>query len=64
MPRRSRASPRTNGAHSSARLEQRLTLLSWLHDLLGCADTKYLLDEIRPAIEGFDGKGAVTSIDA
>ena len=57
MPRRSRANPRTNGAHSYARLEQRLTLLSWLHDLLGCADTKHLLDEIRPAIEGFDGEG-------
>ena len=57
MPRRSRASPRTNGAQSYARLEQRLTLLSWLHDLLGCADTKHLLDEIRPAIEGFDGEG-------
>ena len=57
MPRRSRASPSTNGAHSYARLEQRLTLLSWLHDLLGCADTKQLLDDIRPAIEGFDGEG-------
>ena len=28
---------------------QRLTLLSWLHDLLGYADTKHLLDDIRPA---------------
>ena len=57
MPRRSRANPRTNGAHSYARLEQRLTLLSWLHDLLGYADTKHLLDDIRPASEGFDGEG-------
>ena len=57
MPRPSRANPRMNGAHSYARLEQRLTLLSWLHDLLGYADTKHLLDDIRPASEGFDGDG-------
>ena len=57
MPRRSRANPRTNGTHPYARLEQRLTLLSWLHDLLGYADTKHLLDDIRPAREGFDGDG-------
>ena len=57
MPRPSRANPRMNGAHSYARLEQRLTLLSWLHDLLGYADTKHLLDDIRPAREGFDGDG-------
>ena len=57
MPRPSRANPRMNGAHSYARLEQRLTLLSWLHDLLGYTDTKHLLDDIRPAREGFDGDG-------
>ena len=44
-------------AHSYARLEQRLTLLSWLHDLLGYADTKQLLDDIRPTSEGFDADG-------
>jgi len=55
-PRKS-ASPSRNGSHAYARLEQRLTLLSWLHDLLGYRDTKQLLDDIRPAKEGFDGNG-------
>ena len=49
--------PRTTHATSSLRLEHRLTLLSWLHDLLGYGDTKQLLDDIRPAREGFDGNG-------
>ena len=31
--------------------------MSWLHDLLGYADSKQLLDDIRPAREGFDGDG-------
>ena len=45
-PRKS-ASPSRNGSHAYARLEQRLTLLSWLHDLLGYTDTKQLLDDIQ-----------------
>ena len=57
MPRRSRANQGPNNARSYARLELRLTLLSWLHALLGYADTKGLLDDIRPAREGFDGDG-------
>ena len=57
MPPRSRANPRMNGARSYARLEQRLTLLSWLHDLLGYADTKQLLESVKPTNEGFDGDG-------
>ena len=56
MPRRS-AKPRPNTAPSYSQLEQRLTLLSWLHNLLGYADTKQLLDDTRPAKEGFDGEG-------
>lgn len=55
-PRKS-ASPSRNGSHSYKRLEQRLTLLSWLHNLLGYTDTTQLLDDIRPAKEGFDGNG-------
>ena len=57
MSPRKRTQPRPNTGHSYARLEQRLTLLSWLHDLLGYADTKKLLDDTRPAEEGFDGDG-------
>ena len=57
MPPRSRSNPRMNGARSYARLEQRLTLLSWLHDLLGYADTKQLLESVKPTNEGFDGDG-------
>ena len=56
MSSRSRVNPRPNTAHYS-RLGQRLTLLSWLHELLGYADTKKLLDDIRPAKEGFGGDG-------
>ena len=57
MPPRSRAKKPPNTAHFYSRLEQRLTLLSWLHNLLGYADTKQLLDDIRLAREGFDGEG-------
>ena len=53
----SRVRQRPNTAPTYARLEQRLTLLSWLHDLLGYADTKGLLDDIGQASEGFDGEG-------
>ncbi len=56
MSRRS-AKPRPNTAPSYSQLEQRLTLLSWLHNLLGYADTKQLLDDTRPGKEGFDGEG-------
>ena len=57
MSLRNSTTLRRNGSHSYERLEQRLTLLSWLHDLLGYTDTKQLLDDIRPAKEGFDGNG-------
>ena len=58
MPPRKRARPRQNTLLPSySQLEQRLTLLSWLHSLLGYADTKQLLDDTRPAKEGFDGDG-------
>ena len=42
---------------SNPSLEQQLTLLSWLHNLLGYRDTKQLLDDIGRAREGFDGDG-------
>ena len=57
MARRRRAEPRLDTARSYSQLEQRLTLLSWLHGLLGYADTKQLLADTRPAKEGFDGNG-------
>ena len=57
MPPMKRAKSRQNTAPSYPQLEQRLTLLSWLHSLLGYADTKQLLDDTRPAKEGFDGEG-------
>ncbi len=57
MPTRRRPKPRTNPVHSYGRLEHRLTLLSWLHDLLGYENTKRLLDHIRPVKEGFDADG-------
>ena len=57
MTPRNRVRQRPNTAPTYARLEQRLTLLSWLHDLLGYADTKGLLDDIGQASEGFDGEG-------
>ena len=57
MSPRTPANQRPNAVHSYARLEQRLTLLSWLHDLLGYSGTKQLLDDMRPAREGFDGDG-------
>ena len=57
MPPRRRSRPRTNAVHSYDRLEHRLTLLSWLHDLLGYENTKRLLDDVRPAQEGFDADG-------
>ena len=57
MPPRRRAKPRPNAVHSYDRLEHRLTLLSWLHDRLGYESTKGLLDDIRPAKEGFGADG-------
>ena len=57
MPPRRRATPRRNAVHSYERLEHRLTLLSWLHSRLGYDNTKRLLDDIRPAREGFDADG-------
>ena len=57
MPPRRRPKPHRNAVHSYDRLEHRLTLLSWLHDLLGYENTKRLLDDVRPAQEGFDGAG-------
>ena len=49
MTSRNRARQRQDSGHSYARLERRLTLLSWLHGQLGYADTKRLLDDIVPA---------------
>ena len=56
-PRTSLRQRQNNAPHSYARLERRMTLLSWLHDLLGYTDTDHLLNDIRPAKEGFDGDG-------
>ena len=53
MPPRGRG----NAVHSYDRLEHRLTLLSWLHDRLGYESTKGLLEDIKPAKEGFDADG-------
>ena len=49
--------PAKTAIHSYSRLEHRLTLLSWLHGLLGCESTKDLLDDVGQADEGFDGSG-------
>ena len=49
--------PAKTAIHSYSRLEHRLTLLSWLHGLLGYQDTKDLLGDIQQADEGFDGNG-------
>ena len=57
MPRRRRTRPRPNSRRTYSQLGRRLSLLSWLHSLLGYADTKQLLDDTRPAKEGFDGDG-------
>ena len=54
---RRRVRQRPNTATTYERLERRLTLLSWLRDLLGYVDTKALLDDIRPVREGFDADG-------
>ena len=53
MPPRRRGNP----VHSYDRLEHRLILLSWLHDRLGYESTKGLLEDIKPAKEGFDADG-------
>ena len=57
MPPGRRPKPRPNAANVHSGLQQRLTLLAWLHDRLGYTDTKQLLDDIRLADEGFDGDG-------
>ena len=54
---RSYANLRRITARSHSQLEERLTLLSWLHEMLGYANTNELLDDIRPTDEGFDGNG-------
>ena len=53
MTTRSRVTQRP----TAAQLEGRLTLLSWLHDLLGYDSTKALLDDVKQADEGFDANG-------
>ena len=40
-----------------ARLEQRLALLSWLHQRLGFGKTADLLTTVKPTDEGFDPEG-------
>ena len=39
------------------RLERQLALLNWLHRQLGYPDTRTLLEDIKPAAEGFDPDG-------
>ena len=56
MPRGRRRAGAT-AQWSYARLERRLTLLSWLHERLGFHDTKALLEAAKPAREGFDDNG-------
>ena len=52
--RRGRSSGRdTPAPRGYARLERQLSLLSWLHYLLGYADTRALLKDINPINEGF-----------
>ena len=53
----SRVRQRANASRSYAQLEQRMTLLSWLHGLLRFSDTGDLLEYVKPADEGFDGDG-------
>ena len=60
MPPR-RRTPKQPDRPGYARLERRMSLLSWLHHLLGYHDTKELLDEIKPLDEGFgpDGRSRI-----
>ena len=39
------------------RLERQLALLAWLHRQVGYPDTRTLLEDIKPAAEGFDPDG-------
>ena len=63
MAPRSPTGQRRNRRQSNPSLEQQLSLLSWLHNLLGYRDTKQLLDDIGFGLERDSTEtGAVTSI--
>ena len=60
MPPRRRAhnnQQSTVSNHGYARLEQKLTLLTWLHQQLGYEKTTDLLNDLKRADEGFDPEG-------
>lgn len=56
MPPRRRQPPQPE-LPGYVRLEQRMSLLAWLNNLLGYHDTKELLAEIKPLDEGFGPEG-------
>ena len=49
--------PAQSGAANYARLDHRLVMLDWLHDLLGYENTRELLEDVKPAQEGFSPDG-------
>ena len=57
-PRRSAGRNRATPVHGYARLEQKLSLLAWLHWQLGYASTAGLLGDIKRTDEGFDADGS------
>jgi len=50
-------SPNPNGVAQYVKLENRLTLLAWLNDLLGYRSNRDLLADTKGAAEGFDATG-------
>ena len=57
-PRRGTGRNRATPVRGYARLEQKLSLLAWLHWQLGYANTAELLTSIEPTDEGFDADGS------
>ena len=57
MPR-----PRQPAAPGYRRLEQRLSLLAWLNDQLGYADTREMLEDLKTSGEGFAAEGEPSPI--
>jgi len=46
-----------NSIPQYVKLENRLVLLSWLNRLLGYENNRKLLEDAKPAAEGFDATG-------
>ena len=57
MPPRRPPQPNRTQTRGYVRLERQLVLLGWLHQQLGYPNTRTLLEDIKPAGEGFDPDG-------